>query len=315
MFTPAVYEWGLDVIRAFQTLSSPPLDGVVKILTRLGDPVVGIGVALFIYWCVDKKKGFKFFFLLFLAFALNVAMKALLKVPRPFLLDPAVALIPETGFSTPSGHAQGSAAFWTLLGWICFTKHRRTGAALAVVVPVVVSLTRVYLGVHVPTDVLLGLAAGYLSALGGIHFYDPLGARISPLRPSFKALLIAALCFCLNALSGGEVNASGALFGFTLGYVLLRAGRAAGTEHGLEAAGDARGTAAGVAPPRDGGALFRKLLHLGAGGLVCSVTYLGPRVGAYAAGLGDNPLVGFIRYALVGFAAAFIVPRMLSRLS
>jgi membrane-associated phospholipid phosphatase len=289
MFGYEVYEWGLEVIRGIQTLSTPPLDLVMKVLTLLGEPGLGIAVALFVYWTVDSRKGFTFFFLLFFSFALNNALKALLQTPRPFVLDPSVGLILETGFSTPSGHAQSSATFWTLLAWLCLQKHRKAGAVLAVLVPVIVSFTRLYLGVHFPTDVLLGLIAGYLCALGGILFYARFAAFFAGLRPSFRALAIAVLCLAFNALSGGKVDASGALFGFTLGCIRTR-------------------------PPVPTGVSGKgRLLWAGFGGLLCLLAYLAPRYIAYTLMPGGHPLVSFARYALVGYTASFLVPLAFSR--
>jgi membrane-associated phospholipid phosphatase len=221
MLRHEVYEWGLSVIHAVQHTSSPALDAAMKTLTHIGNPAAALAVILFIYWCVDTKKGFALFFLTFIAFALNVCLKNIFRVPRPFALDPSVALTAAAGFSTPSGHAQGAAAFWTLFARICLPGRKKTGIALALCVPFAVSFTRVYLGVHYPSDVLLGLITGYLCALGGILFYDSASAKIAPFRKSVKALLAALLCIAFNQFSDGDVAASAALFGFTLGYIAV----------------------------------------------------------------------------------------------
>src|SRR5690606_4052086 len=83
---------------------------------------------------------------------LNIAAKQLFARDRPSLWE---SIAPETSYSFPSGHAMGSmtlALVLVLLAW-----HTRARwwvlAAMAVFVPMV-GLSRVYLGVHYPSDIL-----------------------------------------------------------------------------------------------------------------------------------------------------------------
>ena len=92
---------------------------------------------------------------------LNQVLKMVFATQRPFHIDPevapadAVATAPGNGF--PSGHAQGSVTFWTAAAVYV---RRRWFAALATAVVVLVSLSRVYLGLHQPIDVVGGLTFG-----------------------------------------------------------------------------------------------------------------------------------------------------------
>jgi membrane-associated phospholipid phosphatase len=289
VFSQEVYEWGLSAIRALQNASSPVLDEIVKAVTHIGSPSAAIAIILFAYWCVDSKKGFRLFFLTFAVFALNVCLKNIFRVPRPFVLDPSVGLIAEKGFSTPSGHAQGTAAFWTLFAGIFLTRRKKTGIALAVCVPIAVSFTRVYLGVHYPTDVLLGLAIGYLCALGGILFYDSAAKKIAPQKTSVKALLVALACLAANRFSGEDVTASAALFGFTLGYILI-------APNGIPRAENTR----------------TKIIGCVLSGILCFLTYTVLKLVSRALAFPPayNSLVVFVRYAALGFAASFAAPKL-----
>jgi membrane-associated phospholipid phosphatase len=291
VFNQEVYEWGLSVIRAVQGISFPVLDEIIKAVTRVGSPTAAIGIILFVYWCVDSKKGFRLFFLTFAAFALNACLKNIFRVPRPFVIDPSVGLIVEKGFSTPSGHAQGAAVFWTLFAWIFPVRRKKTGIVLAVCVPAVVSFTRIYLGVHYPTDVLLGLVIGYLYALGGIFFYDSAAKKIAPQKKSVKALLIALVCLAANQFSDDDVTVSAALFGFTLGYILIAPNEIPLTTN-----------------------MRKKIIRCVLSGILCVLTYTALKFAALALDVPSayKTLAVFIRYAVLGFAASFAAPKLLA---
>jgi undecaprenyl-diphosphatase len=94
---------------------------------------------------------------------LNIAMKHLAQRARPALEAP-LATLPT--YSFPSGHAAASTVFGgviCLLVWHCGSRGPRIGVIAGVVIWVVlVGLSRVYLGLHYPTDVVAGTAEGVL---------------------------------------------------------------------------------------------------------------------------------------------------------
>ncbi|AKC85478.1 phosphatase PAP2 family protein [Pseudoxanthomonas suwonensis] len=97
---------------------------------------------------------------------LNVAAKQSFRRERPSLWE---SIAPETTFSFPSGHAMGSmtlAAVVVLLAWR--TRWRWPVLVLAVAFTGLVGLSRLYLGVHYPSDVLAGWAAG-LAWTAGVY--------------------------------------------------------------------------------------------------------------------------------------------------
>ncbi len=99
--------------------------------------------------------------------------------PRPT----AEPLIPESGYSFPSGHTLTSTATYGLLALIAWRSQlsllaRRAAVVAGVVIPLMVGLSRIALGVHWPTDVLAGwlmgtafvaLAATLISAVGAME--------------------------------------------------------------------------------------------------------------------------------------------------
>ena len=91
---------------------------------------------------------------------LNPVLKNIFDRERPTLLR----LIDITGFSFPSGHAMGSTAFF---GSVMFIINRKMSGAdkgiiigLCALMILMVSISRVYLGVHYPTDIVAGIIGG-----------------------------------------------------------------------------------------------------------------------------------------------------------
>jgi undecaprenyl-diphosphatase len=88
---------------------------------------------------------------------LNMAAKHAFARQRPSLWE---SIAPETTYSFPSGHAMGSMT----LAWVCVllawrTRWRLPVASVATVFAVLVGLSRIYLGVHYPSDILAGWTA------------------------------------------------------------------------------------------------------------------------------------------------------------
>lgn len=112
------------------------------------------------------------------AAALNVVMKLLLHRSRPDLWP---RLLPESDASFPSGHSMYSAAFVTaliLLAWR--TPFRWLVVVLGVTFSGLVGLSRLYLGVHYPTDVLCGWLTGAAWVLGVYGVVRPFAGRGGP---------------------------------------------------------------------------------------------------------------------------------------
>ena len=94
--------------------------------------------------------------------ALNKWIKSLVQRPRP---DEALHLIEQGGFSFPSGHSITGMFVFGMLIWLvrANVKERKTASLLTVLpaIPMIcIGLSRIYLGVHYPTDVLAGWSLG-----------------------------------------------------------------------------------------------------------------------------------------------------------
>lgn len=146
------------LLHLVRSTASSTLDSVFIIGTDAGG-VIGvavIGLVLASYFAVKKRWNH----LLFIAFSLvgavllNVLLKFIFIRDRP---DLWVHLVEETSYSFPSGHAMASSALAvavSLLGW--GTRFRWLIVAGAAVFTLFIGYSRLYLGVHYPSDVLAG---------------------------------------------------------------------------------------------------------------------------------------------------------------
>ncbi len=186
-------QWGVGIIVWLQQFS-PALDGVSAAFTFLGDFEFLMVLVPVIYWCLDNLLGARLMVLASLSWFGNAFLKALTNEPRPFLYDSRVQMLYETyGNSFPSFHTQNAVVMW---GYLASQFRKRWFWALVGIFMVGVPLSRIYLGVHFPHDVLAGYLMGTL-ILGVFLAYAPQFQALLA-RQSQITLLIAL--FVLGAL-------------------------------------------------------------------------------------------------------------------
>ncbi|MCV3206690.1 phosphatase PAP2 family protein [Mesorhizobium sp. YC-39] len=174
--TPHAFD--TEILLAFRKAGQPDspigppwLEGAMRDITSLGSSsvLVLITAAVIVYLLLIRQPGTALF--IFVAVAGGQVLSSLLKVgvdrPRPELVS---HLVNETSLSFPSGHAMLSAVTYLTLGSLAarFLPDRTTKIfvlALAVLTTVLVGVSRVYLGVHWPSDVLAGWCAGFAWAM------------------------------------------------------------------------------------------------------------------------------------------------------
>ena len=149
-------------------LHSPGLDQFFTLLSKLGYEWFLIPADVLIVVALLWRKRWReasFVAISFVGSALlNLGSKQFFQRDRPSLWE---SIAPESTFSFPSGHAMGSmtlAVTLVLLAWN--TRWRWPVALSAVTFAVLVSLSRVYLGVHYPSDILAGWCAALVWVVG-----------------------------------------------------------------------------------------------------------------------------------------------------
>jgi membrane-associated phospholipid phosphatase len=132
---------------------------VMKFFTWLGYPQAYMIIIATIYWSLDRKLGLRLAVFLTVTASLNSLLKQVFHAPRPYWMYPEVkGILASNGFGMPSGHAQASTVW--LYAASCL--KRKGFWALAIGIAFMVGVSRVYLGVHFPSQVLLGWMIGIL---------------------------------------------------------------------------------------------------------------------------------------------------------
>ncbi|MBN2387669.1 MAG: phosphatase PAP2 family protein [Anaerolineales bacterium] len=168
-----VWDFGIRMVVAFQGLGDW-LTLPMKFFSFLGTEDFFMFILPVLFWCVDMGLGLRVGFILMIGTCLNDALKIALHGPRPYWYDPqARALSAETSFGAPSGHAETAASVWGMLA----ARLRRGWAwVVAILLAVIIGLSRIYLGVHFPHDVLLGWLVGGMVLWLVLRFWDPAAA-------------------------------------------------------------------------------------------------------------------------------------------
>lgn len=149
------------------------LTEIVKVLTNLGSlPAYIVYLAIAFFAVKDKRNVYSMVANLGISACIMLIVKNIVRRPRPNLM-----LIEETGFSFPSGHSLNAFVFWGFVIYLVyqFNKDRKGKKyiwlyVIAVLLMILVPLSRIYLGVHYASDCLCGMLVGYISLFVFVNF-------------------------------------------------------------------------------------------------------------------------------------------------
>lgn len=150
--------WDASFMLAVHNLGNPTLDVIMRFVTQTGGTgAVIIAIAL-TGWLAWKQRRVESLFVLIGfggATGINSLLKLLFARPRPNLFPP---LVVESTFSFPSGHVAASVAIYGLLAVLFWKNKHRVLALMSGAWIFMVAISRIYLGVHYPSDTLAAIA-------------------------------------------------------------------------------------------------------------------------------------------------------------
>lgn len=213
---------GYSAFHWVATWANPTLDVVFRIITDLGSHSLYFLVCAPLFWVVDRRRASAVFLLVLISALLNTWVKLGFATPRP---DPNLARVLDLrpfqsgNPSFPSGHTQGALVFWACVAlWV----RRPWVTVVAVLMTILVSFSRVYLGAHFPIDIVGGLVIGTVVLLTALRplvawaerdFRDGTPIVLTTLAVAFVTMLLT------RDPSLGLLT--GCLLGFFIGAVWL----------------------------------------------------------------------------------------------
>jgi membrane-associated phospholipid phosphatase len=190
---------GISIVLFLQNLGNW-LVTPMKFFSFLGTEEFFLFVAPAVYWCLSAATGLRVGLALMISGCLNTFFKIAFHGPRPYWFDTRVqALTSETSFGIPSGHAQNAMVVW---GTLAASLRRRWAWIGAGLIAFLIGLSRMVLGVHFPSDVVLGWLIGLLLLWAVLRLEKPVMAWISQLNLTQKlgAILVASLALLLPGI-------------------------------------------------------------------------------------------------------------------
>lgn len=174
----SIYHFDSTVINFIQGLESPVMTSFMKIITFLGSSVfiilLSISILYFLYKVLDHRSEL----ILFIAALIGsnilcILLKLFFHRARPDLHR----LIEISGYSFPSGHATNAMTVYGILAFILWRNIRtKFGRSLLIIISLImillIGISRIYLGVHFPSDVIAGYFIGGFWISTAIWYYQ-----------------------------------------------------------------------------------------------------------------------------------------------
>jgi len=276
-----LFEWGYLFIQGLQAYRNPFFDLLFQLLTFTGNVEFYLILLPTCYWMINKRLGTHFAVLFFASTYINLYLKVVVNQPRPSASRVTVLGGQPLGGGLPSGHAQNAMVLWGFLGK---TFQKGWFQLIMGLLIVGVGMSRLYLGVHFPHDVLAGWAIGLIVLFLYFKLAPSIETWLSQQTLPVQMIVPTVLSVLLILLFNDEdiVDLVAAFCGLGLG-VPLELAKVQYEEHS--------------------GSWAQRLARYLLGLVVLILIWRGLKPF-----LPDDTLGNFIRYALIGFWIAFGAP-------
>jgi len=287
----SIFQWGLDFIIIIQQIDTPLLDSFFRVITSLGDESFYLLLFPFLLWCVDFYLGIRIGIIFLLSVYVNTGIKEIFQQPRPFDILPEIQKVHAYGYGFPSGHAQSSLVVW---GSIAYWNKQIWIRNLSVLLILLIGFSRIYLGVHFPTDILGGWLIGGL--ILGLSYFIFLKIKLDFIQGNmlFKIICITLFPVILLQIQSSPDTISSVAVLTGIGYGLLLFSSSIG----------------GIRP----GNWLQRLVSFLVGVIGIGIFYLGLKLILPSEGQFFYQLFRFFRYLLLGIWISFGAPWLFIRM-
>ena len=214
----------MGVLYFLEKIRVPVLNEFMLLVTRLGEETAFLVAALILFWCVDKRKGYYIMAVGFIGTMANQFLKLLCRIPRPWVLDESFTILEQArsaaaGYSFPSGHSQTAVGTF---GGIAYITKNRWVRGLCIAAAVLVPLSRMYVGVHTPYDVLVGAGMALILVFAFKPVVLDMGEKAMDILIAGMLAMAAALLLYVRLFSfPADVDEQNLLSGLKNAYTML----------------------------------------------------------------------------------------------
>jgi undecaprenyl-diphosphatase len=212
----------LHAVQSFHPIPVYYMDYLIRIVTELGSPLLWFFLVAFLYWKGKEKESFHLMNLIVFSVLIVGAAKEFFQRPRPSTEQGFRVLVKEkfAGFSFPSGHSTTIAA---IFGFYLNNKNKLIVFALGLAT-IIVAYSRLYLGAHFPSDVVVGIALGILIGMSNnkiLKKFEEYSFKLSKMQDEIVVAALAIIAVLLLFFTP-EFVYGGLFFGYYAGFFFLR---------------------------------------------------------------------------------------------
>ena len=216
----------MEFLYFLENVRTPFLDKFFSLITHLGSETLFLAIAIIVFWCFSKSSGYYLLTVGFFGTMINQFLKLVCRIPRPWVRDPDFTIVESaregaTGYSFPSGHTQSVTA---ALGCPARVVKHLVLRIVFIVLILLTALSRMYLGVHTPQDVLVSLGIGTVLVLVIYPLFKNSGKNPGPMYAAMGVLILCSVAFVLfvelNAWPA-DIDAHNLESGMKNAYLLL----------------------------------------------------------------------------------------------
>lgn len=166
-----MFGFEMEILKFLEGLRNDFLNTLFEFITIFGEETLLVLLIVTLWFAFDKKFAQKLLFITMASMSVNGVIKNLARVPRPFASGEVTCVRPDTatGYSFPSGHTQNFATWTSLTAMQLKKKWFTITVALLILL---VAFSRVYLGAHYPSDVIVSVILGTAFGTVGCIIYD-----------------------------------------------------------------------------------------------------------------------------------------------
>ena len=219
------FEWEVELIKWIQAniMNIPFVCNLCIFFTYFGEPFMAALIISFSYLAIDKRIGKNIALSTLASSVINPMIKNLFFRIRPYMANEMIECLKQVdmsgdiydiqsqGYSFPSGHSSNISALATSLN---LNYKNKILKIVSIIIVLLTGFSRFALGVHYPSDVIVGILLGFIVVL----LYNFLGKKIGENKLAIISLMIFSLGF-LYCDSNDFYSCYGIYFGFVFATI------------------------------------------------------------------------------------------------